>query len=408
MAIVFMNANVPTPSAEVSTGVPCNHRQDGWTTYFSNPHFHEHPSIRSIMNRLLGLDTIRFFAALWVVMRHGAMPPLTSGFGKGAIASQVDLAWRGAISGPAAVIVFFIVSGFCIHLPYANGKPFDLGEYLIRRFVRLLLPMFVALTLWRLFHGMDDFGKDWLGGIPAWSIVAELVYYALYPFLRLVPRRPWKTIFVLTFVGALVFASLAQSRTNINYPAWGYHLDWLLGLPVWILGVVLADSRIPLPSPPTWRIWTERGIAVFLGGLTTWLAWQRILGHHLTLNVLALFAVWWIRDELGYHRDHAPSPLFERLGLWCYSMYLTHPLALAIWASAPVPYFGHVADWGLKLSFTLLLAGVFHIVCERPAHQLAQRLARAWTSRQADFSCSMPMLPNTERTTETRTPWLTE
>lgn len=334
------------------------------------------------MNRLLGLDTLRFFAALWVVMRHGAMPPLTAGFGKGPVAQQVDWLWRGAISGPAAVIVFFVISGLCIHLPYANGKPFDPGEYVIRRFVRLLLPMVAALALWRAYHGMSDFSKDWLGGIPGWSIVAELVYYALYPLMRLIPRRPWKSLFAISFVGALALAWFTRKHTNIDYPAWGYHLDWLLGLPVWLLGVLLAEHpRSFKPAPSRARIWAERATAVLLGATTTWLAWQRWAGHHLTLNVFALYAVWWVRDELGYHRTHAPSARLERLGAWSYSMYLVHPLAFAIWSDLPIPYFGNVADWALKLSFTLLLSAVFHEYCEKPSHQLAQHLARSWVQR---------------------------
>lgn len=335
------------------------------------------------MSRLLGLDTLRFFAALWVVMRHGTMPPLTTGFGKGEVASQVDWFWRGSISGPAAVIVFFVISGLCIHLPYANGKAFDLGEYAIRRLVRLLIPMVAAIAMWRLYSGMDGFGEDWLGGIPGWSLAAELVYYALYPLMRMVPRRPWKTLFVATFVGALAFAWFTQSRTNVNYPAWGYAQDWILGLPVWILGVLLAERCGDLlPSPPAWRMWTERGVAILLGGATTWLAWERIAGHHLTLNIFALYAVWWIRDELGFHRTHAPSQRLERLGAWSYSLYLTHPLAYAIWKDFPIPYFGHMADWMLKLTLTFLVAYAFHSYCEQPAHALAQRLAKTWTQRK--------------------------
>lgn len=335
------------------------------------------------MNRLLGLDTLRFFAALWVAMRHGAMPPLTAGFGKGGIAHQVDWLWRGSISGPAAVIVFFVISGLCIHLPYANGKPFDLGEYMIRRLVRLTIPMFAALVLWRLYNGMDGFEKDWLFGIPAWSLVAELVYYGLYPLMRLIPGRPWKTLFIGTFAGALAFAWFTQSRTNINYPAWGYGLNWVLGLPVWILGVILAERcRGELPSPPTWRIWTERAVAVLLGSATTWLAWERIMGQHLTLNIFALYAAWWLMDELGYHRNHAPVARFENLGAWSYSLYLTHPLAYSIWHDIPIPYFGHVADWAMKISFTMLLTYVFHNYCELPAHKLAQNLARSWVERR--------------------------
>jgi len=342
------------------------------------------------MPRYLGLDALRFFAALWVVMRHGAMPPLTAGAGKDAFSQEIARIWQGSISGPAAVILFFVVSGFCVHLPYARGKDFDLGEYVLRRFVRVLLPMFGALALWRLFHGMDDFADDWLRGIPAWSIVAELIYYALYPLLRQVPRTPWKTFFAVSFVGGFAMAALTRTHGNINYPAWGYHLDWVLGLPVWLLGVLLAESRLPLPSPPAWRIRTARGVAVALGAFTTWLAWQRIAGHHLTLNVFALYAVWWIREELGYHRTHRPAPLLEWAGTWSYSIYLTHGLSFALYRQLRMPFLGHLADWILKMGFVLGLAWIFHRLVERPSHALAQGLARRWVRWRREASESAP------------------
>lgn len=334
------------------------------------------------MDRLLGLDALRFFAALWVVMRHGAMPPLTTGAGKEDLAQSVAKVWNGSISGPAAVIVFFVVSGFCIHLPYARGKRFDLGEYLLRRFVRVIFPMVAAILLWRLFHGWDDFSADWLGGIPAWSIVAELIYYALYPFLRLVPRTPWKNLVVATFAGGLAFAWFTQSRTNINYPAWGYHLDWLLGLPVWLLGVALAEGRGQWPAPSIARIWTARTVAVALGSLTTWLAWQRHAGHHLTLNFVGLYAAWWIRQELGYYRHRKPPAIFEWAGTWSYSIYLVHSPAFAVYKQIRPPYFGHLADWILKLAFVLVLSWLFHLAIEKPSHRLAQALARRWMARR--------------------------
>lgn len=329
----------------------------------------------------MGLDSLRFFAALWVMMRHGAMLPLTEGAGDEHLPQTVDWVWRGAISGPAAVILFFVISGFCIHLPYANGKPFDLGEYALRRFVRLVLPMLAAIVLWRLFHGMGDFSKDWLSGIPAWSIVAELIYYCLYPLLRRIPRNPWKPMFLLAFAIGLVFGLATQPRSNINYCAWGYRADWILGLPMWLLGVVLADWKGVLPSPSTRRIWIERGIAVALGSVATVLAWQRIAGHHLTLNLVGLFAAWWIRDELGYHRTHPPVALFEWGGTWSYSLYLVHTVAFAVYPRLRIPFFGYLADWIIKMAFVLIMTYVFHLLLERPSHRLAQRLARAWVRR---------------------------
>ena len=350
------------------------------------------------MDRLLGLDALRFFAALWVVMRHGAMPPLTTGAGQGDLAQSVARIWNGSISGPAAVIVFFVISGFCIHLPYARGKKFDLGEYVLRRFVRVVLPMVAAILLWRLFHGWHDFPADWLGGIPAWSIVAELIYYALYPLLRLVPRTPWKSLVALTFLGGLAFAWFTQSRTNINYPAWGYHLDWLLGLPVWLLGVALADRPGIWPAPSPRLVWSARAVAVALGSLTTWLAWQRHAGHHLTLNFVGLYAVWWIRLELGFYRTRKPPALFEWAGTWSYSIYLVHGLAFALYKDFRPAYFGHMADWILKLSVVLVLSWLFHLAIEKPSHRLAQALARRWMARRKDRA------PTLERGGSTTTP----
>ena len=102
----------------------------------------------SEIKKVAGLDTLRFFCALWVLLGHGAAPPLTAGLNLGT--------WWGALlhemygmvfSGPAAVIVFFVISGFCIHYPYRqNGIP-SLGGYFARRYTRILLPLSAALAL---------------------------------------------------------------------------------------------------------------------------------------------------------------------------------------------------------------------------------------------------------------------
>lgn len=65
--------------------------------------------------RIRGLDSIRLFAAIWVAFSHGAAPPLKP--------FLVEYGWIGHLvyggygllfNGVAAVIVFFLISGFCI------------------------------------------------------------------------------------------------------------------------------------------------------------------------------------------------------------------------------------------------------------------------------------------------------
>src|SRR5450432_2915694 len=88
--------------------------------------------VASKASHITGLDSIRFFCALWVVFFHGNLPPLLEG-----MEHAPKLVWlrliRGiygsAFNGPAAVIVFFLVSGFCIHFPQRNSLKVRVGEF---------------------------------------------------------------------------------------------------------------------------------------------------------------------------------------------------------------------------------------------------------------------------------------
>lgn len=92
----------------------------------------------------------------------------------------------------------------------------------IRRSVRIVLPMAAAIVLARIAGSVDKGSSDLLAGIPAWSLVAELVYYGLYPVLRRIASiHAWSKILGITFVLSLAFA-LTKPINNVNYSAWGY------------------------------------------------------------------------------------------------------------------------------------------------------------------------------------------
>ena len=92
------------------------------------------------------LDALRFVLALWVTIGHSEVFPLFAGvdvatrFGR-----FVTHAWSSLVFGTPAVIVFFVISGFCIHLPYQGDAPFPVGRYYLRRYVRILIPVAAAL-----------------------------------------------------------------------------------------------------------------------------------------------------------------------------------------------------------------------------------------------------------------------
>ena len=64
-------------------------------------------------------------------------------------------------------------------------------------------------------------------------------------------------MFAVSFVIALLLA--ATNPRAKDYPSWGLGLNWVLGLPCWLLGCELAERSAPgLPAGPTsiwrWRI----------------------------------------------------------------------------------------------------------------------------------------------------------
>ena len=87
-------------------------------------------------NRLERLESLRGFAALYVVFFH-VLPQKIYLFG-----INVGTLFR---FGPEAVIVFFVLSGFVIKFTYEKSKDKSFRYYFIRRFIRLYIPLLLSL-----------------------------------------------------------------------------------------------------------------------------------------------------------------------------------------------------------------------------------------------------------------------
>jgi peptidoglycan/LPS O-acetylase OafA/YrhL len=138
-------------------------------------------------------------------------------------------AYGNAISGPAAAIVFFVISGFCIHYPFRNGAPIPLKVYYSSRYARVLIPMAAAIALG--FPLGLELGL--LTDSILWSIVCEEIYYLLYPaLLRLRHAFGIRRLVAVAFVLGLLVVVVRDPSAK-NYPSYGFALNWVLGLPCW-------------------------------------------------------------------------------------------------------------------------------------------------------------------------------
>ena len=327
-------------------------------------------------DRISGLDSIRFLCALCVFFFHQAVPMTAGPSVEGAYADPTFSGFlNNFLVGPPAVIVFFIVSGFCIHYPFAgsNRRPRWM-EFYTRRFVRLLVPIIVAVPLSELVGvHLAAFHDSIL-----WSLLAELIYYVLYPFLRAAQLRfgSWHGMVLAAFGAAFVVA--ATHPAALDYPSYGRNLNWLLGLPCWLLGCLLAESvrAAATGGISTTRLWAWR-TAVFGAALAcNVLRFHGYVGFPWTLDLFAVVAALWLRREITFRRRVPAPALFEWAGLWSYSLYILHLPAGALFSRLfPSTHYTPLHWCGLVL-FVLSTCYAFYLLVERPSHFLARTAPR--------------------------------
>ncbi len=331
--------------------------------------------IQAPRDRVSGLDSIRFICALWVFFGHGAAPALGNPFASGSLA---NFAFRGVCGnlwvGPAAVIVFFVISGFCIHHPFAaSDKQPRLKEFYSRRLLRLLLPVAVAIPL----SGLVGVRLTLFQDSVLWSLFAELIYYVCYPLLRAAQLHlgSWRDIVIGSFLAA--FAVAATNPSAGNYPSYGPGLNWILGLPCWLLGCVLAESilRSPRTVSPL-SLWAWRAGTFGAAFACSVLRYHSPVGFPWSLNLFAVLVALWLQREIAFRQHSAPLRILEWAGSWSYSLYLIHLPAMALFAALAPAIAGGTLRWASMILFVLAACCLFYFIIERPSHFLARQAGR--------------------------------
>ncbi len=345
------------------------------------------PLYRRTLLDLRVLDALRGLAALYVVFCHaGAL--LWYGF--------VPSAWAGengldAIVGrivhglldysPVAVLLFFLISGFCIHYRQAralttlqpgarSSQILSLRDFAMRRLRRLYPPFLLALVLTAGFDALGSHLNDafyngpkpdqisWLGNShalqtvlgnlaiqstlsvptfgtdsPLWSLAYEFWFYAGYPILLLVTARHG-SVSMLGLTGLCAVVAYAASRVSDVWLTYVI-MTWC----VWAAGAVLAEAYVGRIRLPGLR-WFVLPALVGLGLLT-----QRAPYHFggrgqpkdiLWACCLAILLAYILLDSpprLATALERTARRL-AWLGHISYSLYLVHVPWLALLAAA--------------------------------------------------------------------------
>jgi peptidoglycan/LPS O-acetylase OafA/YrhL len=333
--------------------------------------------------RLHAIDSIRYICALWVVVNHSY--DATHVAGTHGLISLMESVIGAVFSGPAAVIVFFVISGLCIHFPYRYTEHIGLGSYYARRYIRIGLPLVAAVLIEQLCAGHKPHlvSLHFLAsGSVYWSLLAEAVYYGLYPLLILIQRKVgWNVLISFSYLAALgVLVSHLHMVGIGGYPLFGAKYTWILGLPCWLLGCRIADmisadgqpeGQIQVNAKEIW-LWRSAVLAASCGAKFMQFHIRPhifFVGYSCTLDLFAVLVYWWLIREIEFARVHRPLRWLEAAGVTSYSLYLTHPIVIGLLSKANI-----MRGALLPLDMALIVLGslIFFFLVELPSHKLAR------------------------------------
>ena len=199
------------------------------------------------------IESLRALAALAVVVGHVWVT---------SVGTADTYLHRAALGGGFGVFLFFALSGYLLYRPFARrdfagGTPVQLWRYALNRALRIL-PLYYAVVLVLLVvlgHGdrhlwlrfplmIQGFFPDTVIALdgPLWSLVVEVQYYLLLPFIA-------------------AFVALASTRRLVMGAA------AVLGLG--LASAVLREVTVQLPAHPSevWRYSFLTNFVFFVPGM---------------------------------------------------------------------------------------------------------------------------------------------
>ncbi|WP_261302575.1 acyltransferase family protein [Paenibacillus andongensis] len=367
-------------------------------------------------NRLEELDSLRGLAAIFVLFLHMYLMVPGNKFSK--IIFEYS-PFRLLISGGESVVLFFVLSGFVLSLPYFNNKQSSYLSFIVKRICRIYLPylftVIVVIGCRELFYkgqlkGYSEwFNSYWVSPINMevlkdhallmgtflsnldpviWSLLHEMRISIIFPLLMLViVRLDWKKGLALSLlfsiIGIIVYQLSKPSNTGtelvatLNYTA------------MFIVGALLAKYRIPIANKFSLLTKTFK-IILFVSGLITYLfihpsfgikrflypqispfyrtvidSWA-VTGGAVIIIIFALNSSLFSRLLMNY--------LINYLGKISYSLYLIHVVVLftAVYSLHNILPLWCVFLLTLFVSLAISV-GMYHLI-ERPSIQLGKTL----------------------------------
>ena len=362
-------------------------------------------------SRLRGIDALRGVAALGVVFYH-AVEQGKNVLPDNLLRYPIQVVQGASSFGYIGVFLFFVISGFCIHLQWARAKAngaepeIRFGSFWRRRIRRLYPPyliailLFLLLTAWTvglsfthfffydvgmhllMLHNLDPTTCYTINGVFWTLAIEEQLYLAYFLLLFLRVRWGWGVTIAICLsvrVGWMVLSHVVWLKTGYGLPVpESAAVHWF----TWALGAIGVEAMVGLIRLRGWSrdlrlasllIVAASVLSYYLPSIpkdtlihnTSWFLIHPLwgLGFFIVVNRTVLSEQSWIR------RAKLPSlvSVFSTLGIFSYSIYLTHELVIMQswrWINPARLQLENV--FLVMIPATILFAWIFFWLCEKP------------------------------------------
>jgi peptidoglycan/LPS O-acetylase OafA/YrhL len=261
--------------------------------------------------------------------------------------------------GKYGVAIFFVVSGFCIHLSYRRSAQAGWWVFYTRRVFRIYPAYLFSLFLFILVLPTTRWPAGWLDSTrsqinlflhlilahnllpqtfasiekPYWSLAIEFQLYLLFPLLLMVARQiGWRQMLIamafVEIVSRLGLTITSQYESNLHPASWW---GWVNLSPFsfwfsWAIGAALAEAYVQKQTLP-----------FATGPLPHWMWPLAVVVFHntpyltnFTFPVAAFatvrFMAYFLARETGRPQEAVSLPLrfLTFIGVISYSLYLIH------------------------------------------------------------------------------------
>lgn len=376
--------------------------------------------------RFTALDSLRGLAAMTVVIWHIVLllleVPAESPYFQ---AAKLLRLWQFSplyplMAGREAVIIFFILSGFVLSLPWLKEKQSPYPTFLTKRICRIYLPYLTAVIL--AFTAYAAFGTQAVTGLAGyigatwthppgvqevaqhllligsfdneeyalvlWSLVHEMRVSIIFPLL-MVPIMRWSWAISLTvfFVLSLLGTYLsAVTRGATDYPATLHYLIFF------VIGAVIAKNRVQLVRSVQ-GLGRMKMYVLFFSALLLY-TYARVLStffgdkvwvgdlEELFMGVGASLLIVGLLASVRAQQIMTWSPLVF-LGRISYSLYLLHPLVLLSLVHTLAGYADIYLLFLATIPISIFVAWLSYCWVEKPSMSLGKWLTTREQRRES-------------------------